>query len=87
MESGFFGDQRAELTILKANFPENSFCYVNQGSLSHVKGGEIAIYLDFVMLGQLMSVANTSPAIDLDTHVLEENEVIMYCPVHNKSTG
>ena len=25
LESGFFGDQRAELTILKANFPENSF--------------------------------------------------------------
>ena len=86
-ESGFFGDQRAELTILKANFPENSFCYVNQGSLSHVKGGEIAIYLDFVMLGQLMPAANTDPAIHLDTHVLEENEVIMYCPVYNKSTG
>ena len=29
LESGFFGDQRAELTILKANFPEKSLCYVN----------------------------------------------------------
>ena len=29
LESGFFGDQRAELTIVKANFPENTFCYVN----------------------------------------------------------
>ena len=38
--SGFFGDQRAELTILKANFPENMFCYINQGTVSLVKGGE-----------------------------------------------
>ena len=26
---GFFGDQRAELTIMKANFPENFFVYIN----------------------------------------------------------
>ena len=26
---GFFGDQRAELTIMKANFPENCFVYIN----------------------------------------------------------
>ena len=87
LESGFFSDQRAELTILKANFPENSFCYVNQGSLSLVKGGEKAIYLDIVILGQLMRVENTNPAINLDTHVLKENEVIMYCPVYKKSAG
>ena len=44
LESGFFGDQRAELTIVKSNFPENTFCYVNQGSVSLVKGGEKAFY-------------------------------------------
>ena len=82
LESGFFGDQRDELTILKANLPENSFCYVNQGSLSLVKGGEKAIYLDFVILSQLMPAANNNPAINLDTHVLKESEVIMYCPVY-----
>ena len=87
LESGFFGDQRAELTILKANFPENSLCYVNQGSVSLVKGGEKAIYLDFIVLGQLMPVANVNPSINLDTYVLKENEVIMCCPVYNKSTG
>ena len=87
LESGFFGDQRAELTIVKANFPENTFCYVNQGSVSLVKGGEKALYLDFVVLGQLMPAANVNPEIDLDSYVLKENEVIMYCPVYNKSTG
>ena len=38
--SGFFGDQRAELTILKANFPENMLCYINQGTVSLAKGGK-----------------------------------------------
>ena len=83
----FFGDQRAELTIVKANFPENTFCYVNQGSVSLVKGGENALYLDFVVLCQLMPAANVNPKIDLNSYVLKENEVIMYCPVNNKSTG
>ena len=87
LESGFFGDQRAELTIVKANFPENTFCYVNQGSVSLVKGGEKALYLDFVVLGQLMPAANVNPEIDLDSYVLKENEVIMYCPVYNELTG
>ena len=87
LESGFFGDQRAELTIVKANFPENTFCYVNQGSVSLVKGGEKALYLDFVVLGQLMPAANVNPEIDHDSYVLKENEVIMYCLVYNRSTG
>ena len=33
LESGFFGDQRAELTIQKANFPENTLVFVNQGTV------------------------------------------------------
>ena len=84
---GFFGDQRAELTILKANFPENCLVYVNQGQLSIVKGGEKAIYLDFIVLGQIMPAANADPSINLDTYVCKDNEVIVYCPVYNKSTG
>ena len=30
-EAGFFNDQRTDLTIPKANFPENTLFYVNQG--------------------------------------------------------
>ena len=50
-ESGFFGNQRAELTILKVNFPENKLCYINQSTVFLVKGGEKALYLHFVVLG------------------------------------
>ena len=86
-EYGFFGDQRAELTILKANFPENILVYVNQGTVSLVKGGEKAIYLDFVVVGQIMSAANADPSIDLDKYDYKVNEVMLYVPVHNTATG
>ena len=85
-ESGFFGDQRAELTILKANFPENTLVYVNQGTLSLVKGGEKAIYLDFIILGQIMPAANADPNIDLDNYDYKQNEVMLYVLVYNIST-
>ena len=37
-EKGFFKDQRNDLTIGKANFPENTLVYVNNGSIMPVKG-------------------------------------------------
>ena len=40
LESGYFGNQRAELTIQKANFPENTLIYVNQLYGSLVKLGK-----------------------------------------------
>ena len=86
-ESGFFDDRRSDLTIPKANFPENTLCYVNQGSVSLVKGGGQAIYLEFVVCGQLMPVANPDPTINLETHVFRENEALLYVPVYNKTTG
>ena len=38
--SGFFRNQRAELTIQMVNFPENTLVYVNQAYVSLVKGGK-----------------------------------------------
>ena len=40
LESGYFCNQRAELTIQKANFPENTLIYVNQLYGSLVKVGK-----------------------------------------------
>ena len=86
-ESGFFDDRRSDLIISKANFLENTLCYVNQGSVSLVKGGGQAIYLEFVVCGQLMPVANPDPTINLETHVFRENEALLYVPVYNKARG
>ena len=80
-ESGFFDDHRSDLTIQKANFPENTLCYVNQGSVLIVKGGSQAIYL------QLMPLANPDPSINLETHVFQEHEALLYVPFYNKVTG
>ena len=85
-ESGFFKEQRIDLTIPKANFPENTLCYVNQGSVSQVKDGE-AIYLEYVILGQIMAVANPDPSIDLTDYQFKENECLLYVPLYNKETG
>ena len=55
----FFKDQRVELTISKANFPENCLMYINQGSLSVVKAGEKAMHLDFDVLEQIKGFSHT----------------------------
>ena len=87
LESDYFGDQWSNLTILKANVPENTLVYVNQGSVSLVKGGGQAIYLEFVVCGQLMPIANPDPTINLETHVFKENQALLYEPIYNKTTG
>ena len=87
INSGFFDYQRAELSIQKANFPENSLIYVNQASVSLVKGGEKAIYCDYVICAQIMPMANSDPAINFDTYVPKDNEVVIFCLVYNTSTG
>ena len=51
------------------------------------QGGGQAIYLEFVVCGQLMPVANTDPTINLETPVFRENEALLYVPVYNKATG
>ena len=84
-ESGFFDDRRSKLTIPKANFPENTLCYVNQDSVSIVKGGGQAIYLEFVVCAQLMPVANPARTINLETHIFKENEALLYVSVYNKA--
>ena len=85
-KSGFFKDQRIDLTIPKANFPENILCYVNQGTVSQVKDGE-AIYLEYVILGQIMPLANPDPSIDLDNYEFKDNECLLYVPLYNTETG
>ena len=75
------------MTIQKANFPENTLVYLNQGSVLLFKGGGQAIYLGFVVLRQLMPVANPDPPINLETHVFKEKEALLYVPVYNKATG
>ena len=85
LQPGFFGEQRADLTIQKPNFPE--ITYVNQAHVSLVKGGEKAIYCDYVILAQIMPLANIDPLINLDTYEPKDDEVVIYVPMYNTVTG
>ena len=61
-------------------------CYVNQGTVSQVKDGE-AIYLEYVILGQIMPLANPDPSIDLDNYEFKDNECLLYVSLYNTETG
>ena len=85
-ENGFFDEQRSDSTIIKPNFPENTLIYINQGTVSTVKGGH-AIYIEFVILGQLMPVANLDPQINLENHLYKDHVACLFVPIYNKATG
>ena len=84
--NGFFNEQRSDLTITKPNFLENTLVYINQGSISTVKRVH-AIYLEFVILGQLIPVANPDPQINLENQQFKDHEVCLFIPIYNKATG
>ena len=80
----FFGDQKRDFTITKPNFPENTLVYCNQGTISTLKAGDYAVYLDYIILGQIISASNCP---DLDNYVLKDNKVIIYVPLYKTKTG
>ena len=86
-EFGYFGVNTVDLTIVKANFPELTLCYINQARVSLVKSGERAIYCDNVIIAQIMPLAVSDPSIDIDTYETKENEAVIYTPLYNTSTG
>ena len=78
----FFGDQRADLTIKKANFPENTLVYISNVSAAPVKGGH-AVFLEYVILAQTLPVPNPQPEVDLDSHKYLDNEVLIFTLLYN----
>ena len=84
-EDGFFKDVRAELNLEKVNIPENCLLYVNQGFLSTVKSGEIAMYLHNFVIGQLIIAANQPK--DIANYTCLKNEVKLLSCVYDIETG
>ena len=83
-EYGFFGERANDLNLNKADLPENTLFYINQGTSSTVKSGEQAIYITNVLLAQILLYAN-SP--DIETYKLKDDEVLLTCPVYDKDTA
>ena len=94
VKNGFFGDKRSNLTIRKENFPENTLVYCNQGEqgggggrvVTSLKAGEHAIYLDYVVLAQILP-ANVWPPNINDDYVYADNEVPLLVPLYNIENG
>ena len=85
-ENGFFKEQITDLTIAKPNFSENTLVYVNNGSVTPVRGGH-AMYFEFVILAQILPMANLPPGIDLDKHNYKDNEVLVSTSLYNTQNG
>ena len=84
-KDGFFKDVKAQLNLEKANIPENCLLYVNQGFLSTVKSGEIAMYLHNFVIGQLIIAANQPK--DIANYTCLKNEVKLLSCVYDIETG
>ena len=84
-ENGFFKDVTAELNLEKVNIPENCLMYVNQGFLSTVKSGEIAMYLHNFIIGQLIIAANQTD--DIDSYICSKIEVKLLPYVYDLESG
>ena len=83
-EYGFFGERAIDLNLTKADIPENTLFYINQGKSSTVKSGEQAIYITNVVLAQILPYANTP---DIETYKLKDDEVLLTCPLYDKDTA
>ena len=74
--NGFFKDIMPELNLEKLNMTENTLYYINQSFLSTVKSGDIAMYNQNFILGQLIAAANQPK--DIATYECNEMKLIVY---------
>ena len=73
------------MNIEKANIPENTLLYVNQGFISMVKSGELAMYVYNFIIGQLRIAANQPK--DINDYSCKENEVKLLSCVYDLESG
>ena len=82
--NGFFQDIRPDLNLEKKNIPEHTLFYINQSFLSTVKNGDIAMYNDNFIIGQITAAAN-QPS-DINAYESKENEVKLWCCIYDLTT-
>ena len=83
-QHGYFKHQHADFSLQKANMPEMTLTYLNQGSTIY-KNDQKICYGHYFILGQVMPLAD-SPS-DLSSCELKSNEVKILRPKYNLSDG
>ena len=85
---GYFGTESCDFSIEKANLPENSVFYVNQGYRS-MKDGKKVYYIDVFILAQIMPLAHQPK--DIESYEPKDNEVKIlrtrYDPISGEFLG
>ena len=84
-ENGYFKEVKPEMNIEKANIPENTLLYINQGFISTVKSGDLAMYVHNFIIGQLIVAANQPENIDVYT--CSDNKVKLLSCVYDLESG
>ena len=84
-ENGFFKEIKPEMNIEKVNIPENTLLYINQGFISTVKSGELAMYVHNFIIGQLIIAANQPE--NINEHQCADNEVKLLSCVYDIESG
>ena len=84
-ENGFFKEIKPEMNIEKVNIPENTLLYINQGFLSTVKSGELAMYVHNFIIGQLIIAANQPE--NINEYQCADNEVKLLSCVYDIESG
>ena len=84
-DDGFFGDVKPDLNLEKKNMLENTLYYINQGYLSTVKNGDLAMYNHNFILGQLIVAAN-QPS-DINNYECNSDEVKLLTCIYDNDTG
>ena len=73
----YFGTKSCDFSIEKANLPENTIFYINQGYQSF-KDAKKVYYTDVFILAQIMPLAHQPK--DIESYELNDNEVKILRP-------
>ena len=86
-ENGFFWDINPDFSIHKRDFPENALTYVNHAYLS-MKEGNMIIYCDYVLLGQILPLKNLPENLD-EALANDETKTLVkiFVPEYDRTNG
>ena len=86
-KDSFFGTINPDLSIHKKDFPENALVYINQAYLT-VKDGEVMIYCDYVIIGQLIALKNPPEGLDEAVKNDKTNTLTkLFVSIYDNTTG
>ena len=83
-KNGFFADECCDFSLEKANLPENTLFYVNQGYQSY-KDGKKCYYNDIYIVAQIMPLAHQPK--DIESYDCKDDEVKILRTKYDPATG